>query len=405
MINADNTVKFWISPALYGVVAFLPFSIAFSEICILITLLGVLAHIAITHSFGEFKSSLLYAVAAYILISLVSALLCKINPKSLNEVGHMLLYIFLFASIYLGRKGIFTKGHLYVLIAALAFGALNGIVQYFNDTGILGRHAPHNPGIPPRIRGTFSNSMTYSGFYGMALFFLMPLLKTRIRWLKMFVAAAVLLLLAAVVLSYARGALLATIVTSFVLVVRQRKYLLHFLVAVVVIAIVSYFLLPELVSRMQYAFSGDAGFSTYKLRLLYAEAAWDFFTANPFFGIGPGAFTAAYEIWKPSADFLPAAHAHNEYLEALSTRGILGLLAFLTILAVIFRKLGSSIRKLGENEAHPLVRGTFYGLLFLCIASLFECHFADEEIFNFFSLVVGLGLGLSGKALAEFDSA
>jgi O-antigen ligase len=316
----------------------------------------------------------------------------------------MLLYVFLFASIYMARKGLFTEKHLYLLIAAVAFGALNGIVQYFNDVGILGRPAPHHPGVPPRIRGTFSNSMTYSGFYGMALFFLLPFLKVRARWMKLFVGGTLLLLLVALVLSYARGALLAMIVTAFLYVVRQRKYVLHFMIAVLVMAIAGYFLLPELVARIQYAFSDNAGFSTYKIRLLYAEAAWDFFKSNPILGIGPGAFTAAYELWKPSADYLPAAHAHNAYLEALSTRGILGLLAFLSILAIIFHSLGKSIRKFGENMAHPYVRGAFYGLIFLCIASLFECHFADEEIFNLFSLVVGLGLGYVGKSLAECDS-
>lgn len=404
MISADNISKFWLSPALYGVVLFLPFSIAISETFIIILLLGVLAHASINHAFAEFKSALLYAVISYILISFVSALLCKINPKSIDEVGHMLLYVFLFASIYMARKGIFTEKHFCVLIAALAFGALNGIVQYFNDTGILGRPAPHHPGVPPRIRGTFSNSMTYSGFYGMALFFLLPFLKARERWLKASVGFALILLLIAVVFSYSRGALLAMIVTAFLYVVRQRRYVVHFLVAVVVMAVAGYLLLPELVARIQYAFSDNAGFSTYKLRLLYAEAAWDFFKSKPILGIGPGAFTAAYELWKPSADYLPAAHAHNAYLEALSTRGILGLIAFLSILGIIFRNLGRSIHRFGENLAHPYVRGAFYGLIFLCIASLFECHFADEEIFNFFSLVVGLGLGYVGKSLSDFDS-
>jgi O-antigen ligase len=121
-------------------------------------------------------------------------------------------------------------------------------------------------------------------------------------------------------------------------------------------------------------------------------AAWDFFAERPLLGIGPGAFHNAYEIWKPSPEFEAVAHAHNQYLEVLSTTGILGLGSFMAILVIIFRRLLQSFREAGESSAHPAVRGAFYSLIFLCLSSLFENHFADEEVFNLFSMLTGLGL-------------
>jgi O-antigen ligase len=400
MVSADNISKYWIGPALYGVVLFLPFSIAFSEIFILILLLGVLAHVAVCGAFAEFRSSLLYAVVAYILISLVSALLCEINPKSINEVGHLLLYIFLFAGIYMGRRAMFTRGHLYLFMAAVAFGAINGIVQYFNDYGILGRQAMHKPGIPPRIKGTFSNSLTYSGFYGMALFFLLPFLSVRTKRFRSALLLVLFLLIVALVLTHARGGLVAAVLTSTLFVLRQRKYVIHLISILVLIVVAALLFLPELVSLVSHVFKETVTMSTFSLRLTFVRAAVDFFLQNPILGIGPGAFTAAFELWKSSPDLAPAAHAHNQYLEVLSTTGILGFTAFIAILVIIFRRLLSSIARTGERLSDPVVVGAFYSLIFLCISSILECHFSDEEIFNLSNLVVGIGLGTAMRLAA-----
>jgi O-antigen ligase len=89
----------------------------------------------------------------------------------------------------------------------------------------------------------------------------------------------------------------------------------------------------------------------------------------------------------------------------LATRGILGFISFLTILLIVFRRLITHLRRTGELKAHPIVRGAFYAFLFICFSSLFENHFADEEIFNFCSLVIGLGLAYAeGDADQSVDS-
>jgi len=398
-MEVDNIRKYLIQPLLYGVIVFLPFSIAISEMFICALLLAVLAHVAMTRSFSEFKSSLLYAVIIYILISLASALLCRINPKSVSEVSHLLLYIFMFACIYMGKRRMFTRWHLYVLIAALAFGSMNGIVQYFNDTGILGHRVPHKPGIAPHVRGTFSNSLTFVGVYGMALFFLVPLMGNERRWFAYSVRGVVLLLVVVLVLTFSRGALVVAIAIGLLYVIRQRKYLVLYGVGIAVVILVCFLVLPEYSERLKVLVSGSLTASSTSLRLMYWEAALDFFLDKPILGIGPGAFTAAYEMWKPDPSLAEAAHAHNQYLEVLATRGILGFISFLAILLIIFRRLTKHLRRTGKLNAHPMARGAFYAFLFICLSSLFENHFADEEIFNFCSLVTGLGL-----AYAERDA-
>jgi O-antigen ligase len=404
MIDTRGLSRLWIQPALYGVVAFLPFSIAISELFIVVLVVGVLAHVGLSRSFSEFRSSLLYAVAAYIVISLISALLCEINPKSVSEVSHLLLYAFLFAGIYMGRRGMFTKWHLYLFLVAVAFGAVNGIVQYFNEVGILGRQAHHDR-FPLRITGTFSNSLTYSGFYGMSLFFILPFMQAGRRGFRILVAGVLLLLLAALVLAYARGALLAAVLTAFLFVFRRRKYVVHLIVILAVVAAAVWLLMPDFVSRFETAFREHLTVTAEQSRMVIWMAAWDFFLEKPVFGIGPGAFRTAFELWKPSPEYEAVSHAHNQYFEALSTTGMIGFLSFMSILAVIFRKLLGSIKRSGEDNAHPMVRGAFYGLVFLCLSSFFENHFSDEEIFNLFSLLIGLGLAYAGDRSSEQVSA
>ncbi len=391
MVDADSIKEYWIQPSLYAVVIFLPFSIALSETFIGILMVGVIAHAAVTRSFREFKSSVLYAVAVYILISLVSALLCEINPKSVSEVTHLLLYAFMFACIYMGRHGMFTKWHFALFLIALAFGAINGIVQHFNEVGILGRQAHHDR-FPLRITGTFSNSLTFSGFYGMSLFFVLPFLQAGGRRFRIAVSIVLFLLLTALVLAYARGALLASGLTALLFVLRRRKYILHLAIVVIAVIVLVSLLMPDFVSRFKAAFTEHLTVQAEQSRMVMWMAAWDFFLEKPILGIGPGAFHAAFEIWKPSPEFEAVAHAHNQYLEALSTTGLLGFVSFILILILIFRRLLESIRQEGEANAHPVLRGALYGLVFLCLSSFFENHFADEEIFNLFSMLTGLGL-------------
>jgi len=252
--------KYIIKPALYGVIVFLPFSIALSEIFIFITILGVLAHLVRTREYGLVVSSLMYAVAGYILISFVSALLCKINPRSMEEVIHLLLFIFMFACIYIARKHLFDRGHIYMFAIALIVCSLNGMLQYFNDTGFLGRRAPRSPEYPDapvRIRGTFSNSLTFTGVIGLSMFFLLPFLrraftaKNALVWGSFAVTAIVL------IMSHARGAMLAAVVTFLAYYLFWRKHRLIATLVMVLALAVSFVVFPELNKRFSEGMIGD----------------------------------------------------------------------------------------------------------------------------------------------------
>jgi O-antigen ligase len=353
---------------------------------------AVLAHAAVTRSWSDLKSPLLYAVGAYILISFISAFNCELNPKSVSEAGRLFLYGFLFVNMYAVRRGLVTTMHLRVLAVSVAVGAVYGICQHLGIVSKLASLAGHQVATPKRVTGTFSHPLTFAGFYGMAFFLFLP----QLRLLKGAVRIALIGILGctaiAIILSYSRAAIACLFLVAVIYALFRRRYLPYVLVIGAVFLVAAFLFLPDLVNRFTNSVSMDFSTEAPRSRTMMWNASVDFFQAHPVLGIGPGAFTAAYELWKPSSHYLPAAHAHNQYLEALATTGILGFLSFGAILTLIALGLRAAAKAHIDARSQAVVAGVSYAVLFLCLASLFECHFSDEEIFNLFTLAVGFGL-------------
>ena len=77
------------------------------------------------------------------------------------------------------------------------------------------------------------------------------------------------------------------------------------------------------------------------------ETAVYLFQKSPLLGIGVGNYELYIYTYKPKHEFKEKkthSHAHNTYLELLAETGILGLLSFLAILFIFFRKAFVKIR-------------------------------------------------------------
>lgn len=80
------------------------------------------------------------------------------------------------------------------------------------------------------------------------------------------------------------------------------------------------------------------------------ESAWRMFAAHPVLGVGPDAFSQELGRFKTEG-FVRAygeagvqAHAHNDFLQALSAAGLPGLAAYLWLLAAAWRRLRQALR-------------------------------------------------------------
>lgn len=100
----------------------------------------------------------------------------------------------------------------------------------------------------------------------------------------------------------------------------------------------------------------EAGDETGNIRLIVWRGAWDIFRANPLTGTGLDTFGESFYQFRPVEmnktsewDFL-FNRAHNEYLNFLSTTGLVGTIPYLLLLGVFIWKGFRLSRKSGPNR-------------------------------------------------------
>ena len=78
----------------------------------------------------------------------------------------------------------------------------------------------------------------------------------------------------------------------------------------------------------------------------------------PGFGVGAGNFSTRYREFTPVWRFrVPRGHAHNAYIQAAAQTGLVGLAAYLGLLAAVGTALAGALRRAGAGAARPLVVG------------------------------------------------
>jgi O-antigen ligase len=118
--------------------------------------------------------------------------------------------------------------------------------------------------------------------------------------------------------------------------------------------------------------------------------SWAIFRAHPFMGAGLGAFETAYPIYGHGNGRLIVAQAHNDYLQALTDAGILGGLAALSFIALVFRSFVKAIKS-KDSFAGAMAVGCSGGLFAMLVHSLFDFNLqlpSNALVFLFLSSVL-----------------
>jgi O-antigen ligase len=106
----------------------------------------------------------------------------------------------------------------------------------------------------------------------------------------------------------------------------------------------------------------------------------------PVLGVGPGNMKEVYPLYrKPDAPRFRIPHLHNNLVQLWAERGILGLAAYVALIALFLRECardwGSKYAELGVAITVGLV-----------VAGMFEFNFGDTEVFlamlDLFALVI-----------------
>jgi hypothetical protein len=269
-----------------------------------------------------------------------------------------------------------------LVIAAVVVGAY-GIVQHFTGADwyrmLLGRETE----VRPRDAG--SSGYAVIGFFGSYLTFahtmLVPFacalaLALRGRALG---AVAATVLVVAIVFSTARGAWIAVVAASAVLLVlagvaRRPRVL----AAAVVAAGLAFAVAPDLRSHALHMLDLDGANAG---RVAIYRANLDIVREHPVFGLGFGRYQRAarpYYAAHPAAD--RRSHAHSNPLQIAAEAGLVGLTAFgLLFAAVLLRGWTAVVRACGADE-WSAAAGTWTALVAFLVGGLTQYSFGDNEV-------------------------
>ncbi len=280
-----------------------------------------------------------------------------------------------------------------LLAAGLFLGSI-GVYQYLTGTfentywgfGISSMQSITGSTEDYRIAGPIGDP----NYFALILLALFPLAFERMvnekKWsLKIIASIAMTVCLLSILFTYSRGAFVALIVVSVVMLLRTPGRPIYFILMGVLIFILAIqFAPPQYTERMQSLLTIVPG-NTERVEpdssLLerYGELmiGAEMFLDHPLIGVGKGNYPDYYVEYAQKTGVSPSRQVfspHNLYLEVLAEHGLLGALIFGAMLYQMLKRPLSAyadLKKAGLTEQAQLFRGVAYGIIAFLVGSFF----------------------------------
>jgi len=180
---------------------------------------------------------------------------------------------------------------------------------------------------------------------------------------------------------------------------RPAHYAISLLVALVVITVfVSALAGPEaLFERAANTFSMES--PNDRDRLAMAATGLKIIEAHPLLGIGPGLMERVYPAWVVDWGFREQnSHLHNNLLQIAAERGLLGLSAWLWMMAAFGILAWRILRSVGATgPGGPEASAALASLTGFLAMGMFEYNFSDSEVLMALLYVVSLPLAARNR--------
>ena len=283
---------------------------------------------------------------------------------------------------------------LWVAPDALAESVLRRLaIIGYPDSGII-QYVESNPDLPERAIGTWANPNSLGGFLVMAAALVAPQTMARqpITGKRLYALVMLGVLALALALTFSRGSLLAFgAVLVFIAALRYRKLLLILGIIAVLILVLPW--TQFYVIRLVEGFQG-ADLAT-QMRFGEYRDALTLISRYPLLGVG---FTGTPDI----DTYLGVA---NVYLTIASSMGLLGLVAFLALMAGVFVYARQARRYVDRLPGlRPILLGLVAGLVGALANGVFDHYFFNIGFHPAVSILwvyVGLTLAASHLALEQ----
>jgi putative inorganic carbon (HCO3(-)) transporter len=333
------------------------------------------------------------AIASAVVLYACVTVLSVTQSVDLSAAGHLVRS--LFTGVLLFAATMWTvrdRQSLTWVLGGAAGGAfivgMHAISDYLSGAPSSAGFITSSGELVGRVTAGFSQPNQLGGF----LVVLVPLAVagalTARRGRPLFAAAAFAAAVG-VYTSFSRGALIGLALIPFVFLRGWRMWLVGLLVAVV--AVVS---APSLLQeRFATLTSSGADIAT---RTDIWRTALNIWENHPILGVGLGGFPQAYatapvpgKLFLPSTVFEPPPHAHNVFLQLVAEQGVLGVLAFVAILAAAART-ALRLRAGPDHRTRMIGSGLLAALIVFTIHNLFDVTLEDPQTGLYVFMLLGL---------------
>lgn len=327
------------------------------------------------------------------------------NRFALIFFASVALSVILSSNIYNSQKIFFSRYIPYLLFFLLGF-TCSRTKEYFRlflYAVLMGGIILGLGGVRDHFYFNQSKLLTSFGFrVNLALYFVfyMPfcfvaLLFSRNKGFKLLALIATLVLLPCLIWNNARSAIIiAFLVILIATFVKSRR---AGLILLMVFLIIAAFALPKMFLNIHWLINSVS----YTNRIDLWKTSLAIFEDFPIFGAGLGMYEKILYQYAPGGGYSEAfihLHAHNTYLEIAAEIGLLGILSFLLIFLVLYRRSRQAFYRLRTGifgHEHVVVVGfvlsIFATLLFALVCSIITVGFQDATMFWF---MLGLTYGL-----------
>jgi O-antigen ligase len=361
-----------------------------------IVLIWCIAGIWLTQmmNLGTVKTRLTSANRVF-LIALIAALVGFIKSPHLFESLQAFLKLsalLLFGLVVLNHEDpekIFSVILKTVIITSVVLSFLAVYEYYF---GLWGAPA-HG-----RVQVLFPNPNHFAGYIALAMtfalsFVLMPNQRNWFYWLTWLSLAVGM---TALLLADSKGGLLSLFVGFSIVLFYKRRTLFYAFILGLVITCVLVFITPLKTAVFSREIHDPF---TYEKKALYTETI-KYLKDYPILGTGLETFKYYYPLYKSMPEMRSAPYVHNELLNLWSDLGLLGVCAFILILALFFRQAHQLIRK----EGRFYVTAFMGGAAGIAVHSMFEFNLHNPALALLFigmiCTVLSMGREQEGKAMA-----
>jgi len=347
------------------------------------------------HSYKPINSCLNVPISILLLISFISIFTSQFPAESIRgffgKVLQSAFIYFTFIECINSKKRL--KIFLYVFFISCVLICINGLYQYFIGKGFIFEHLVYE--------GRISSSFRHANDFAAYLIIIIPVLyylsiSNKIRYKE---SIFVLLSLAIICfgLTYSRGAWIAIFACFLILGIRNIKVCLFTMALGILFSM--FFYMNMLFSRSNFLdmsvmlMKGNwfvdflwPTLVAHNNRMVYWNEAWLIVKDYLIFGSGLNTYSrvsAGYQLaW--------GGYPHNCYIQMTVETGIIGLLAFLAIFTIFFRKSFRSLHQMTDIPLKIILFGFLSGLFAFLIHGFFDTIFYSVQLCSLMWIVMGV---------------